>query len=236
MANRNFPSNKLYNSHVMPVLVDMQIAIGNTGAPTVSSAPLVQSVTRLAAGIYQIQLKDNYNSLLGMWADAIAPVSGSATDPHSIAANTLIQITTVGNTDWHTAGLSASITPAVGVTFYMTAQPGSATTGFAKTIGSSGVSKIELCGQMMNSNNPQPNNGAVIIVKCLAQSAAAPTLTMDSYTPAGTNDSATPPIFTGTPAVLTGTISAPALSSAAADPASGSKLQIALYLNNSSVM
>ena len=38
---------------------------------------------------------------------------------------------------------------------------------------------------------------------------SAPALTMNSYTPAGTNNSATPPIFTGTPATLTGTVAAP---------------------------
>lgn len=208
MANRNFPARNLYNSHVMPCLVDMQIAIGATGAPTLSSAPFVKSVTRLAAGTYQIQLQDNYAALLGMDANAISPVSGAATDPHSVSLNTLVQITTVGNTNWASAGLSSSITPAVGVTFFLTADPGAGTTGRVKTIGSSGVSSIELCGAMMNSNAPSQgagNNGAFIVIQCQqAQIGAA-------------------------------TTQGSALQYAAADPANGSTLQIALYLNNSSV-
>ena len=56
-----------------------------------------------------------------------------------------------------------------------------------------------------------PTSGNLRIFESSAGSGtiSAPTLTMNSYTPAGTNNSATPPIFTGTPAVLTGTVSAP---------------------------
>jgi hypothetical protein len=46
--------------------------------------------------------------------------------------------------------------------------------------------------------------------------ASAPALTMNSYTPAGTNSSATPPIFTGTAAVLTGSVAAPVISGGSA--------------------
>lgn len=44
---------------------------------------------------------------------------------------------------------------------------------------------------------------------CDISGTSAPTLSMNSYTPAGTNNTATPPIFTGTAATLTGSISSP---------------------------
>lgn len=233
MANRNFPSNKLYNFHVMPCSVDMQIAIGSSGAPTLSSAPGVSAVTRLAPGIYQIQLQDNYYSMQGMDSSIVEPVTGSAIDPAGAVVGSLYQISTVGNTDWATAGLPTNITAAVGVVICLAAAPASGT-GRVKLISASNISAIELAGPMMNSASPA-SSGAIVLFSCLASSAAAPTLTMNSYTPAGTITNGTPDTFAGTPAVLTGTISAPALSRAAADPTSGSVLQIRLRLNNSSV-
>ncbi len=279
----------------MPVLVDMQVAIGAAGAPTLSSAPGVQSISRLAAGIYQIQLKDNYASLLGMDSNIISPVTGGAIDPHTGSVGALYQISLVGDTDWVTAGLNASITPAIGAVLALAAQP-AAGTGRVKLISPSNIKSLELAGPMMNSNSPSAgssfsgSNGAFILFQTLAESISlgaytpagtvsapsftgnsatptgtnsAPALTMDSYTPAGTNANDGPPeTFTGTPAVLTGSVAAPIFtgnaatptgtnsapiftgaagslsgtaSSAPADPTQGSVLEIKLYLNNSSV-
>lgn len=63
-----------------------------------------------------------------------------------------------------------------------------------------------------------PSNGNLRIFQGNAASGtlSAPALTMNSYTPAGTNNSATPPIFTGTPAVLTGSVAAPTFTGAGA--------------------
>ncbi len=271
----------------MPVMVDMQIAIGSSGAPTLSSAPGVQSISRLAAGIYRIQLKDNYASLLGMDANIIEPVTGGAIDPNGGVVGSLYQISTVGDTDWVTAGVPASITPAIGVTLALAAAPSSGT-GRVKLISASNIKSIELAGQMMNSNSPAGTNGALILFRCVGQTItmgaytpagtnSAPALTMNSYTPAGsvaagiiavaagtagdavTNNagvlnsvggedlSVNAQAFTGTPATLTGTVAAPiftgsaasltgVLTLAAADPTSGSVLEIRLFLNNSSVM
>lgn len=69
MANRNFPSNKIYNMHVMPVRIDAQIAISGSGAPaapTLASAAGVQAISRVSAGLYNIQLQDNYAKVIGM--------------------------------------------------------------------------------------------------------------------------------------------------------------------------
>ncbi len=203
MANRNFPASRMYNFHVMPVLVDMQVAIGASGAPTLSGAPGVSSVTKLATGTYQIQLKDNYNTLLGMDSSVISPVTGSAIDPNAGAVGSLYQISTVGNTDWATAGLPSSVTAAVGAVIVLAAAP-SAGTGRVKLISPSNVMSVEIGGPMMNSNNPSAGsafagtNGAIIIVRTMAASItagaytpagtiSAPVLTMNSYTPTGTN-------------------------------------------------
>lgn len=53
------------------------------------------------------------------------------------------------------------------------------------------------------------------------------TLTMDSYTPTGTNDGGSPPLFTGDPAVLTGTISAQTFTGTAGSAAALSEVSTA---------
>ncbi len=67
-----------------------------------------------------------------------------------------------------------------------------------------------------------------------------PTLTMNSYTPAGTNANDGPPeTFTGTPAVLTGTVSQPTFSSTSAAavvaPTAGAVVRLELCFDGSSV-
>jgi hypothetical protein len=228
MANRNFPCNKQYNFHVMPVLVDMQIAIGATGAPTLSGAPGVQSVTRKAAGIYQIQLKDNYASLLGMKANIIEPATGSAIDPNAGVVGSIYEITTVGDTDWSTAGLASSITAAVGARLVLAAQP-TAGTGRVKLVSASNLASIELSSNLQNSNNPTQGgaisgtNGAIIIVRCLANTVP---VTAGTAGDAVTNNAG---VLNSTGGQDLATLNI------AADPTEGSKIQISLFLNNSSV-
>lgn len=97
MANRNFPSNKLYNFHVMPVSVDMQIAIGASGAPaapTLQTAPGVQSITRVSAGVYDIHLQDNYFKLLGI---SCSFQSVNLTTPSGVYAVEAISFTNSSN-------------------------------------------------------------------------------------------------------------------------------------------
>lgn len=64
MANRNFPSQRIFGFNMAPVRVSGSISIGSTGAVSSFTAPGVASVTRLAAGKYQITLQDPYFSLL----------------------------------------------------------------------------------------------------------------------------------------------------------------------------
>ncbi len=260
MANRNFPSQKVFGMHIMPVHIDAQIAIGASGAPaalTSSNAAGIKAITRLAAGIYEIQLQDNYARLLELDVNFSAPVSGGNVTAGSFSTGVAYQITALGNTNFHLVGVPSDVTPAVGVVFVAT---GAGTgTGTAKILASSGISSCEQIGSLENSNNPTLTNGARIIFKCLSNS---PSLTLNSYTPAGSISVGVIPVaagtagdavtnnagvlnstggedvsinaqtFTGTPAVLTGSASAVY---APADPANGSTMFISILLNNSQV-
>ena len=97
MANRNFPSNKIYNMHVMRVDIDMQIAIGASGAPaapTLQTAAGVQSITRVSTGIYDIKLQDNYAKLLGIICSFQSPSQGT---PSGIQAVEVVSFTNSSN-------------------------------------------------------------------------------------------------------------------------------------------
>lgn len=263
MANRNYASSRVFGMHMMPIALDMSVSIGASGAPTIEtgSGYGIASITRMAAGQYRIRLQDNYMKLLMLNARMQSPVSGSAIPAGSLSPGTVYQITSMGTTtqaQWVTAGVPVGITAAVGVTFKCAAT--SAGTGEAKVLGSSGISNVELMGNNVNMLNYQPFNpnlGGYIDIQCMSPSAAAPTFTgsaLGTHThtipvTAGTagdavtnnagvlestggQDLTTNATSAGTPA---GSISAPAVSLAAADPANGSKMFIQLLLSNSSV-
>lgn len=134
MAARNF-YNRIFNWHLFPVSLDAQVSIGASGAPTLvtsstvtGSSPTatmaqsrgIHSITRLAAGQYQIQLEDNYSSLLGFSAHFTSPVTGSAVAGGAFVTSTVYQIITLGTTtqaQWIAAGVPSGITAAVGVVF-----------------------------------------------------------------------------------------------------------------------
>lgn len=62
MANRTFHQMKALEKEIK--VVHAKIAIGGTGAPTLSSESIgIASVTRTSQGLYKIVLKDAYNSL-----------------------------------------------------------------------------------------------------------------------------------------------------------------------------
>lgn len=136
MAGRNYRNNRIYNWHVFPVQLDAQISIaGTAGAPTLvtsstitGSSPTattqqsmgIKSITRLAAGQYQIQLDDNYVSLLNFSANFSCPVTGSSVAGGSFVTATVYQILTLGTTtqaQWVTAGVPSGVTAAIGVVF-----------------------------------------------------------------------------------------------------------------------
>lgn len=173
MANRSFTRN-MYTMHAMPVLLDCNVVIGATGAVGTTKGPGIASVTRLGTGIYQIKLQDNYNRyFMGSWG-FVAPVTGSAVNDGSFVTGTQYVITTVGDTDWTSAGLPAGLTAAAGMTF-KAAGAGGAGTGAAKAVGTSGIYTVEVVGDTNLMLAPQgaANMGGIVTIKCLNASGAA---------------------------------------------------------------
>lgn len=140
MAARNYASNRIYNWHLFPVQLDAQVTIGSSGAPTLvtsstvpGSSPTasqkqsrgIKSITRLAAGVYRLQLDDNFSSLLDFKASFTSAVTGSDIPVDATTAGlsvgTAYQITAVGTAttaaDYTTLGLPAGMTPTVGQVF-----------------------------------------------------------------------------------------------------------------------
>lgn len=171
MAARNFPSNKLYNGHVMLVQLDGIISIGASGAPTIQAAPFIQSITRLAAGIYQLQLQDNYNGAIDLQGDFQSSLSGSPVAAGSFVVGKAYSITVVGSTSWSAIGLPSGVSPVVGSVFVATGV-GSGS-GTATLVGNSGIRKIEQIG-LLQSNQPfVAPLGGYLMLQCLADTSAA---------------------------------------------------------------
>lgn len=176
MASRNFASNKLYNLHIMPVQLDMKIPIGASGAVGTLSSQGINSVTRLAAGIYRIQLQNNYNALLRMDAGLRGPVSGAAVAGGAFVTGTLYQIVSLGTTtqaQWVTAGLPSGITAAVGEVFV--AVGAGAGTGTVKLVGPSGIQKVEQAGDLQQNQPFVYPAGGYVMIQCLKATAAGDT-------------------------------------------------------------
>lgn len=176
MANRNFPQNKLFGFHLLPARIRGSITIGASGAVSSISAPGIASVSKLATGVYQIQLQDNYASFLHMTGNMMSlSMTGSAIDPNAGVVGTLYEITVVGNTDWETAGIPAGITPAVGQVLVLAAAPASGT-GRVKALVPSSIASIQVAGNpnngMMNNQPFQAGSGGFITVMCLDFSGA----------------------------------------------------------------
>lgn len=176
MANRNYPSQRIYNMHMMAVQLDAAVSIGASGAPTIVQALGINSITRLSAGVYRIQLQDNYVKILGLDSMFQSPLAGSPVTAGSFSVGTVYRIVSLGTTNWVTAGLPSGITPAVGAVF-KAAAIGSGT-GTAQIMGNSGISSVELLDASANmlSNQPfvQPAGGFVDI-QCLGATDASTT-------------------------------------------------------------
>lgn len=177
MANRNFSNaGKIYNFHVMPVLLDCNFVVGSSGSVNSLKGPGIASVIRLAPGIYQIKLQDNYNRYYGGFAGLVAPAIGSNVADGSLVVGTPYMITAVGTTNWHAAGLPAEVTPAVNVAFVATSI-GGAGSGTAKAVGASGISSVEVIGDSNLSISPDPaiSPGGIILVQCMGPTSAGVT-------------------------------------------------------------
>ncbi len=184
-----------------------------------------------AAGYALIQMKQNFNTFLGLETAFQTPTTGSVQIDNgaTLTVGAAYIITTLGNAtaaQWTAVGVPAGVTPAVGVSFIAIATgagSGATSTSRVSTPTTSGIDLAEVVGNT-NTNvtgNIASNGGQLILVQFSKQivtmasytpagTVAAPVLTMDSYTPAGTITNGSPDTFAGTPATLTGTNSAPA--------------------------
>lgn len=180
MANRNFPSQKMFGMHLMPVKLDTVIAIGASGAPTILNGVGIASITRLVAGVYQIQLQDNYPALSSIMAEMQSPVSGSDVLLPALVVGDIYQITVLGSAttaQWITAGVPAGIAPAVGVVFKAAAVSVGATSA-ARLLGPSGVTSIEVLGDsntMLSVIPSTPLLGGYITIACYAPTSSSVT-------------------------------------------------------------
>ncbi len=198
-----------YTKHAKPVLLDVKIPIGATGAVgTLVGGVGISSVARNAAGIYQVNLVDSYKTFLGMDCNIASPNSGSSILVASAGtvSGTSYVITILGTTTtagWQSLGLPVGITPAVGVAFKATATATATGTGAVQVqlAAGSGISGIEIIG------NPS------LTINVTGVGAANPYFIFQTL--AATNSSTTTPVAT--------------------DPASGSSLYLQIYMGDSSL-
>lgn len=71
MANRNFKRKQALESEVKEIYAD--IAIGGTGAPTLSRGTGVASISRTSAGLYVLTLQDAYMRLMHASVQVVTP-------------------------------------------------------------------------------------------------------------------------------------------------------------------
>lgn len=182
MANTRF-TQFMYTKHGKPVILDVKIPIGATGAVgTLGSGAGIASVARNSAGVYQINLIDSYNKYLGLMASVESSNSGSdiLVASAGTTSGTTYVITTVGTTTtagWVTLGLPVGITPAVGVAFKATATTTASGTGAVQTQTNSGISTIEALG-VPSTTTTVTGVGAAnpyIIIQCLAATSSSVT-------------------------------------------------------------
>ena len=141
MANRYFQQFFFSLNHA-PTYLECAWNVGATGAVSGLTGSGVLSVTRKAAGVYQIALEDTYSRYLGGHFNFTSAVNGTTVNAGSLVTGTLYSILTVGNTNWVTAGVPANVTPQVGTPF-VAAAAGSGT-GSVKPLISSGVEEVNV--------------------------------------------------------------------------------------------
>ena len=192
MANRNFSNGgKIFAMHTSPVLIDCNFVVNDAAAPGITSlkGPTVSAVymhnTAVAAssinpvaGTIVIQLNDPYNRLLSTFTSITAPASGSSTkiDNSNLTAGTAYTITILGNSTeaaWHTLGVPAGITPALGVSFIAASVGAGANTSTSRVQAAaatgSTVQSIELVGdpnQTLAPSQLAQTTGAQMIFQC----------------------------------------------------------------------
>lgn len=113
-----------------------------SGVYAYSSAPISGNV--VPSGCLQVFFNQAFNKLLGAYVQMYSPNSGSNVSAGSFTPGLIYVITSVGSTNWVTAGVPSNVTPAVGVAF-IAAAAGSGS-GTAQVQSVSKVSHLELIG------------------------------------------------------------------------------------------
>lgn len=96
MANRFF-NNMFYSLEKAPVVLFAKVAIGATGAPTLSAANSkgVASISRTSAGLYVITLQDAYVRLLNCHAVRTLASGLPAAPAFNVVSNTVSSTKTI---------------------------------------------------------------------------------------------------------------------------------------------
>lgn len=207
MSNERYTQFML-TKHGKPVILDVDVPIGATGAVgTLVGGAGISSVARNAAGIYQVNFTAPMNKFLGMGWNMWSPNSGSSilvASAGTVSGTTYV-ITILGTTTtagWVSLGLPIGVTPAVGVAFKATATATAAGTGAVQVQAAAGstISSIEMIGNPGLTMYPTGIGAAnaYVIFQCLA----------------ATNSSTTTLVAT--------------------DPANGSTLSLEFYFSDSS--
>lgn len=236
---------RLYSNITKPVKIDLSFIVDSAnsnglGVSSLKSNGYVRNVfmhtsqtpgsndgalnPNPAVGYALVQLKNNFNIYLGCQASIASPTTGSTSG--SVTNHNAYVIASLGTTtltQWQASGLPIGLVPAVGQSFIAIRTGAIGGTGTIIAAGVSGISAIEVVGNpnlSISNSAIAANGGAYLLLQFLKQSVtmnsytpagtnSAPALTMDSYTPAGTITNGTPDTFAGTPAVLTGSVAAP---------------------------
>lgn len=155
------------------------VFLHTSGAPTANNG---YTNPNPSAGLFMIQLKNNFNAFLGMSASILSPNSGSDVkiDNSAMTAGQIYTITTLGNATlakWQAIGVPAGVTPAVGVSFVALSNGGAGNTltSRVQVPATSGIYKIEMIGspQTMVNSSIVSNTGQVLFGQFLGPTGAA---------------------------------------------------------------
>ena len=190
----------------MPVLIDCNFVVDSTQPNGISSlkGAYVKNVfmqtsatkaagspggtTGPAAGTIVVQLDDNYARFLTSFSSIQSPAGTPVkTDNSELTAGVAYTISTLGNASvarWHTLGVPAGITPAVGVSFIAASVGAGANSSTSRVAPSaaagSGIFSIELVrpqGDLAPALSASQGFGAQLIFQCRNDSSSdAPAL------------------------------------------------------------
>lgn len=195
MANRNYPNSRMYTGHFMPVLLDCNFVVDSTNGnglgirslkgPYIANVFMHTSSTPAggnpnpASGTIVVQMQDNFNRSFCGFNAVVSPLSGSAlkVDNSALTAGVAYTITTLGTTTvtaWHTLGVPAGVTPAVGVSFIAASVGAGGNTSTSRVMATaaagSGVATFETVGDPNLSIAPDRTTGqtygATFIIQC----------------------------------------------------------------------